>query len=96
MRKGGSELRLLTPFPRNPRNPGNPGNPGMSSETAIPLETSSKKSALGGPTWDKIFIFFPMAIFLIIGFVNSTPRVQVKDGGLSFGDFYITRSWEED
>ena len=34
--------------------------------------------------------------FLIFGFVVSTNSTQIKDGGLSFGDFYITGSWEED
>ena len=37
-----------------------------------------------------------MADFPIWVFVTSTPWGQVEDGGLSFGNFYITRSWEED
>ena len=40
---GGSELRLLTPFPLDPRDP---RDPRMSSQPAIPLQTSLKKSAL--------------------------------------------------
>ena len=34
--------------------------------------------------------------FSTFGFVTSTPWGQVEDGGLSFGKFYITWSWEED
>ena len=36
------------------------------------------------------------ADFPIWGFVTSTPQGQVEDGGLSFGNLYITKSWEED
>ena len=35
-------------------------------------------------------------LFFIFGFLVSTNTTQIKDGGLSFGDFYITWSWEED
>ena len=37
-----------------------------------------------------------IADFSISGFVASTPRGQVEDGGLAFGYLYMTRSWEED
>ena len=45
--------------------------------------------------WQKIHQA-EIAYFLIFGFVVSTNTTQIKDGGLSFGNFYITRSWEED
>ena len=37
-----------------------------------------------------------LGIFSIFGFVTLRYWVQVQDGGLSFGNFYITRSCEED
>ena len=37
-----------------------------------------------------------IAYFLIFGLVVSTNTTQIKDGGLSIGDFYITGFWEED
>ena len=39
---------------------------------------------------------FCCCFFSIFGFVASRHWDQVADGGLSFGKFYITRSWEED
>ena len=37
-----------------------------------------------------------LGLFSIFGFVTLRYWVQVQDGGLSFGNFYVTRSCEED
>ena len=47
-----------------------------------------------GPFW--ICPILGLGIFSIFGFVTLRYWVQVQDGGLSFGNFYITRSCEED
>ena len=55
-----------------------------------PRQGTTSKPAKPRPEFRKLPNF---DVFL---FVTSTPRGQVEDGGLSFGNFYITRSWEED